>query len=80
MQCICSQFILNLTEIHFFTGDIQELIITKITPSETAAMLTVQPISFDDQRVFLGYQYFYMEAPFQNVSIYENRHGCGYDS
>lgn len=41
-----------------------------------AAVVTVEPIVYFDDRTILAYVANYIEAPYQNVSLYDNRDAC----
>ena len=51
--------------------------IDKKTPN--AALITWMPFEHHDPRSLLGYVVYFIEAPFQNVTMYDGRDACGGD-
>lgn len=47
--------------------------------NSTAVRIIVDYMNGDDMETLIGYSYHYMEAPQQNVTRYDGRHGCGHD-
>lgn len=47
--------------------------------ASVAAIIDVDPMPFEDERVLLGYVLHYIVAPFQNVTFYDGRDACGGD-
>lgn len=47
--------------------------------NSTAARIIVGYMNGEDIETLIGYSYHYMEAPQQNVTRYDGRHGCGHD-
>lgn len=47
--------------------------------NSTAVRIVVDYMNGEDMETLIGYSYHYMEAPQQNVTRYDGRHGCGHD-
>ncbi|XP_017083409.2 insulin receptor [Drosophila eugracilis] len=48
--------------------------------NSTAVRIILDYMDWDGMETLLGYTYFYKEAPLQNVTMYDGRHGCGHDN
>uniref|UniRef100_A0A0A1XG13 receptor protein-tyrosine kinase n=1 Tax=Zeugodacus cucurbitae TaxID=28588 RepID=A0A0A1XG13_ZEUCU len=66
-RVICDSPLINLTVMHE-------------DYNSTAARLKIDIFTLNNIQIILGYVYFYKEAPEQNVTLYDGRHGCGHDS
>lgn len=54
-----------------------EVVITAI--KSNVVIMTLTPLSYEDDRQLLGYLLYYMPAPYQNVTMFEGRDACGSD-
>ncbi|XP_054746836.1 insulin receptor [Anastrepha obliqua] len=59
---------------------VKTLNVTLEDKNSTAIRLKIDPYTSDNIQIILGYVYYYMEAPIQNVTLYDGRHGCGHDN
>ncbi|XP_020718079.1 insulin receptor isoform X2 [Ceratitis capitata] len=66
-RVVCSSAPINLT-------------VTVEDFNSTAVRLKIDIYLLYNIQVILGYVYYYKEAPIQNVTYYDGRHGCGHDS
>ncbi|KAH8337252.1 hypothetical protein KR059_004227 [Drosophila kikkawai] len=48
--------------------------------NSTAVRIILDYIDGDALQTLIGYSYYYKEAPLQNVTMYDGRHGCGHDN
>ncbi|KAH8330925.1 hypothetical protein KR067_008973 [Drosophila pandora] len=48
--------------------------------NSTAVRILLDYMDWDGMETLMGYSYFYKEAPQQNVTMYDGRHGCGHDN
>lgn len=60
-------------------GDIQVLKLLILDISEQSAILSVESMRYQDERVLLGYVLHYIATPYKNVTFYDGRDGCGAD-
>lgn len=47
--------------------------------NSTAVRIILDYMDSDGMQTLIGYSYYYKEAPLQNVTMYDGRHGCGHD-
>lgn len=62
-----------------FAGNITNLIVRPSTVMHIGAVIDVEAMKYDDNRVLLGYVLHFKPAPFQNVSLFDSRDACGGD-
>ncbi|XP_022215925.2 insulin-like peptide receptor [Drosophila obscura] len=48
--------------------------------SATAVRIKLDYMDWEGMETLIGYSYYYKEAPDQNVTMYDGRHGCGHDN
>ncbi|KAH8280098.1 hypothetical protein KR018_007783 [Drosophila ironensis] len=48
--------------------------------NSTAVRIILDYMDWDGMETLIGYSYYYKEAPQQNVTMYDGRHGCGHDN
>uniref|UniRef100_A0A6P4F9F9 Insulin receptor n=1 Tax=Drosophila rhopaloa TaxID=1041015 RepID=A0A6P4F9F9_DRORH len=48
--------------------------------NSTAVRIIMDYMDWDGMETLIGYSYYYKEAPQQNVTMYDGRHGCGHDN
>lgn len=47
--------------------------------NSTAVRLKVTPKSYVNEDIHIGYAYYLKQAPIKNVTMFDGRHGCGFD-
>lgn len=60
-------------------GVVTTLNVTVQRTSSKAVILEWQPFQLDDPRKLLGYVVYSIEAPHQNITLYDGRDACGGD-
>ncbi|EDW42123.1 insulin-like growth factor 1 receptor [Drosophila sechellia] len=48
--------------------------------NSTAVRIILDYMDWEGMETLIGYSYHYKEAPVQNVTMYDGRHGCGHDN
>ncbi|XP_017002653.2 insulin-like growth factor 1 receptor [Drosophila takahashii] len=48
--------------------------------NSTAVRIILDYMDWEGMETLIGYSYYYKEAPLQNVTMYDGRHGCGHDN
>ncbi|KAI8045663.1 insulin-like growth factor 1 receptor [Drosophila gunungcola] len=48
--------------------------------NSTAVRIILTYMDWEGMETLLGYSFYYKEAPQQNVTMYDGRHGCGHDN
>lgn len=59
--------------------NVTELLVRIDKKTSNAALITWAPFEHHDTRTLLGYVVYFIEAPFQNVTMYDGRDACGGD-
>ncbi|GAB0095553.1 Insulin-like receptor [Sergentomyia squamirostris] len=59
--------------------NVTKLIVNITKLRSNGAIIEWEPFQLEDDRALLGYVVSYIEAPFQNVSLYDGRDACGSD-
>lgn len=59
--------------------NVTELEVKVVTIFSQAALLNWKPLKLGDQRSLLSYVVFYIAAPYQNITLWQNRDACGND-
>uniref|UniRef100_A0A1A9ZL44 Fibronectin type-III domain-containing protein n=1 Tax=Glossina pallidipes TaxID=7398 RepID=A0A1A9ZL44_GLOPL len=60
-------------------NNVHELNATVEDYNSNSVRIKVNPMPAEDKHVLIGYIYYYKIAPVRNVTMYDGRHGCGYD-
>lgn len=63
----------------FFSGNITKLEARVTKKHSEVALIEWNQFEHHDERTLLGYVLYYIEAPYQNVSLYDGRDACGGD-
>ncbi|KAL9873445.1 secreted decoy of InR [Glossina fuscipes fuscipes] len=61
-------------------NNVHELNATVEDYNSNSVRIKVNPMPAEDKDVLIGYIYYYKIAPVRNVTMYDGRHGCGYDN
>ncbi|XP_017057664.1 insulin-like receptor [Drosophila ficusphila] len=48
--------------------------------NSTAVRIILDYMDWEGMETLIGYSFYYKEAPLQNVTMYDGRHGCGHDN
>lgn len=80
----CKKINLNLKKIvfifiYYFPGKVSVLNVSTEVIESNSVILKWSPFTHYDTRTLLGYVIYYLEAPYQNVSLYDGRDACGGD-
>jgi insulin receptor len=59
--------------------NVTKLEVTVVNILAHAALLNWKPLKLDDERSLLSYVVFYIAAPYQNITLWQNRDACGND-
>lgn len=62
-----------------FPGNLAVMNASIVSVAPFGAIIEVQTKVYDDVRVLLGYVLYFKPAPYQNVTLYDNRDACGGD-
>jgi insulin receptor len=62
-----------------FQGNVTELAAKVVKKESSAVLIEWQPFIHHDPRSLLGYVLYYIEAPSQNITLYDGRDACGGD-
>lgn len=65
--------------IYYFPGKVSLLNVSTEVIESNSVILKWSPFTHYDTRTLLGYVIYYLEAPHQNVSLYDGRDACGGD-
>lgn len=60
-------------------GDVRKMEVNVATVHSRSVILNWMGFNIDDQRKLLGYVVYSIEAPYQNVTMYDGRDACGGD-
>uniref|UniRef100_A0A1A9X2Q2 Receptor L-domain domain-containing protein n=1 Tax=Glossina brevipalpis TaxID=37001 RepID=A0A1A9X2Q2_9MUSC len=61
-------------------NNVHELNATVEDYNSNSVRIKVNPMPAEDKDVLIGYIYYYKIASIHNVTMYDGRHGCGYDN
>ncbi|KAH8369250.1 hypothetical protein KR009_005630 [Drosophila setifemur] len=61
-------------------SSVRSLNLTVEDLNSTAVRIVLDYMDWEGMETLIGYSYYYKEAPQQNVTMYDGRHGCGHDN
>lgn len=73
------KFLSIFKQYFYFTGKVSKLNVSTLVVHPYSVLLKWAPFTHYDTRTLLGYVVYYLEAPYQNVSLYDGRDACGGD-